>query len=169
MDVEMTDNDGSNWTKILNVSFGGPNSLGHGIIHPQDDYELLIDRVKEVLKEKNIDSKRMKCVYDTKTKMKVTKALWALEMHTTKDVTVQLFPPFALFALFTGLTLVFPTIPIMIGINSYFETNNFLTGLILTALVLLFMYGIVLAIVYLIFKRYERRSQEAAQAILYPV
>jgi hypothetical protein len=164
MAKEMADNDGSSWTKILIVRFEGVPvnavKLGHGILHPKDDYELLIDRVKEVLKEKNIDSKRMRCVYDTKTKLKATKALWALEMHTTKDVTVQLLSEtYIEWAVGIAIFLVFPAI----GYTAYNEIN-----IVLASFVVLFTYGIILVTVFPIFKRYEQRSQEAARAMLYP-
>jgi hypothetical protein len=52
----MADNDDSNWSKILIVRFGRVPikevNLGYGILHPHDDYELLIERIKELLKEK---------------------------------------------------------------------------------------------------------------------
>jgi hypothetical protein len=87
MEVKPTDNNGSTWSKICVVRLKG---VSHGILHPQDDYALLIDRVKEVLVKNNVDAGLLLGVYDTKTNLRATKALWELEMHKTRDIKIAL-------------------------------------------------------------------------------
>jgi hypothetical protein len=162
MDVELTDVEGSTWTKILIVRFDGFRDHGRGMVHPKDDYELLIDRVKELLIENKIDTKRLQCVYDTKTKTKITKALWELEAHTSRDITLSLTAKFLPLVLAVSLPLLLLLVTLL-SIN--FASHRFYTA---TA-VLFFVFVVLVAVFTFFFKRYERRSQEDAQAILYPV
>jgi hypothetical protein len=86
--------------------------------------------------------------------LKATRALWALEMHTTKDVTVQLLSEtFVEWIVMAAVLLVFPAV----GITVYNKINIFLASF-----VVLVAYGIILVIAFPIFKRLERRRQGAA-------
>lgn len=135
----------------------------HGILHPRESYELLIDRLVELLRVINVDPKRMVFVYDTASKVKITKELWQVEMYTTKDISIALTSPFVLVA----FVLLLPNVLIGLVVGIYSSANlqmsdgnSFLLGLFATAV----CYGPE----YLLFKRYGRRSEEAARRILYP-
>jgi hypothetical protein len=161
MELETTDRDESNsWNKILTVR----SSVGIlGIIHPRDNYELLIDRIKELLELQNIDPRSLLYVYDTKTDMHITKALWVLEMHTTKEVSLrESFSPTVAIWVWGIILFMLVGLPTIV-----FYAESRVNGVTAVS-VFLFTFASLLGIAKLIISRSMRQSQEAAQSILYP-
>jgi hypothetical protein len=164
MEGKPTDCNCSSWSKICVVRLRG---ISHAIAHPRNDYALLIDRVKEVLLENNIDTGLLLGLHDTKTNLKATKALWELEMHKTADVTIALSLDSArvLFIDFIATVLVveFATIVTLFPLYFYLHLDIYVV-LFFT----LFISACFFTVYKVKFNKFQRERLEAAQLILYP-
>lgn len=149
------------YDKILRVNIGKTNF--RAIISPGEDYELLVDRVKEVLTCNCIDTRRLVSLVDDKN-TQITKELWVLEMHKTGTVKVILSDhPLPFLILIVVGSLVWSFIATLI-ISQIFQFS--LLKLFALFLLIVFVIASLLAIVLF---RYIHKQQKVGAALLYPV